>query len=365
MKRRPEVEQFVYMSTSRNLTAAESSMLGATRAGVFSGALVTGLRGDGEAKVFNVASKSYDVTTNRLLMYLVNRVREKIAELTLPNSADPSGFLQTPTLSGERFSDPVLTSISRDSIPAVTLKVQVSPSSVCSAATLVVERDDVEVRRIPPPLTTPHEVCLAPKEYSLTACANAFTAQPVSLPLDLYRDSSATFTMYALYSQLRGNYRRPEGLPLQKFNQHRLSPRVRCAFARRVARRSTGGNVPAGNLVLLTSPAANPLPATLAAVQAIAPATSQAINDQLREIPNKFADPADRFCFSFAGHGLTAPSDIAEEAILPADFTLSSPIVVLGVRSILEWLKTSQYNGQFIFVDAFTAPCRLMLDSPI
>jgi uncharacterized caspase-like protein len=111
-----------------------------------------------------------------------------------------------------------------------------------------------------------------------------------------------------------------------------------------------GGNVPAGNVVLITSPAVSPVPPEIGGVQLLAPATSAAINAQLQEIPNKAAGPKDRFYLHFAGHGLTAPSDIAEEAILPSDFSAGNPIVALGVRSILEWLKTARYNQLFFLI---------------
>src|SRR4051812_30527840 len=112
-----------------------------------------------------------------------------------------------------------------------------------------------------------------------------------------------------------------------------------------------GGQVPASNVVLLTSPAVT-LPSSWDGVQTVTPATASNINHQLKEIPAKSAQPEDRFYFFFAGHGLTAPSDIAEEAILPADYTTDNPGAALGVHSILDWLKTSQYNRQFVLIDA-------------
>ena len=192
---RPQVEQFVYMATSRGLTSAEAQVIGNTRAGVFTGALMDGLQGAGGAKVYNVAKRTYEVTLNRLLPYLVNRVRKQIASLTLPNGADPTAFLQTPTLSGERFSDPVICSFPRDSVKPVTLTLHVGPSAAWPASTLLVERDDVEVHKICPLLSSPFEIPLAPKEYSVTATASAYDTSPASWPLDLYDDTVLEFTM--------------------------------------------------------------------------------------------------------------------------------------------------------------------------
>src|SRR5436305_5826513 len=82
-----------------------------------------------------------------------------------------------------------------------------------------------------------------------------------------------------------------------------------------------GGAVPPSNVTLLTSPALTPPPPELSGVVFVGSATSQTINQQLVDIPRKAADSTDRLYLYFAGHGLTALMDIAQEAILPADFT--------------------------------------------
>src|SRR5262249_26762024 len=137
-RQRPQVQQFVYMATSRGLTAGEAALVGNTRAGVFTEALVGGLQGDGEAKLYNINARAYDIGANRLLQYLVNQVRTQIADLTLPNAADPGGFLQTPTLSGEFFSDPVIVSIPRDSVKPVVLELDVTPNGACQFTKVIV-----------------------------------------------------------------------------------------------------------------------------------------------------------------------------------------------------------------------------------
>src|SRR5437763_13648982 len=83
----------------------------------------------------------------------------------------------------------------------------------------------------------------------------------------------------------------------------------------------SGGAVPPGNVALLTSPALNPVPDELRNCVLVPSATAQSINEQLKDVPTKATSAGDRFYLYFSGHGLTAPSDITEEAILPAAFT--------------------------------------------
>jgi uncharacterized caspase-like protein len=198
-EQRPQVQQFVYMATSRGLTSAEAGTIGSSRAGVFTGALLKGLRGDGEAKVYNAATRMYDVTSSRLLQYLVNQVRRQIE--ALPDAARNAGFVQTPTLSGERIDDPKIVSIPRDKVAPVTLELTITPESACSSATLVVDRDDVPVAEVPPPLRVPCTVSLPPKEYRVSATSAVFAAEPSVVGLELYRDDSVSFIMTAMAAE--------------------------------------------------------------------------------------------------------------------------------------------------------------------
>jgi len=247
---RAQVEQFVYMSTSRGLTAAEAQVIGNTRAGVFTQALVDGLRGAGNAKLYNVARLTYEVTSSSVLPYLVNRVRTQIAKLMLPNGADPTAFLQTPTLSGERFSDPVICSFSRDCIDEVTLTLHVDPSEAWPASTLLVERDDVEVHKVPAPLNGPCRIKLAPKEYSVTANASSYTSTPSTWPLNLYEDTELAFTMTAAVHSSAA----AAGASLSPV------PLVSCAPAHLEMRIQSGPSSPAEAVIADSAPPASSAP---------------------------------------------------------------------------------------------------------
>jgi hypothetical protein len=118
--------------------------------------------------------------------------------ITLPYAASPATFLQTPTKSAEHFSNPVIVSIPSGKVDKVTLTLEVDPALAWEATTLVVEHDDYKIETVTPPLTIPHQILLPPKEYSVTANANAYKPEPIRQPLPLYNNTSAKFQMTAV-----------------------------------------------------------------------------------------------------------------------------------------------------------------------
>jgi hypothetical protein len=113
----------------------------------------------------------------------------------------------------------------------------------------------------------------------------------------------------------------------------------------------TGGNVPAENVQLVVSraehspevdPEFQPTLATKANI-------ILAINNLIELSSGK----GERLYFFFAGHGLTTRvSNRDESALLATDFTTVNTDHSIALRSLWEFFETTQFEDQFLFVDA-------------
>ena len=112
-----------------------------------------------------------------------------------------------------------------------------------------------------------------------------------------------------------------------------------------------GGDVPEENVRLLLAPAeaSPPVAPELGAITATKANIIVAINDLIQLSGAK----GERLYFYFAGHGLTTRvSNRDESAVLATDFT---PVITdnsIALRSLWEYLETTQFEDQFLFVDA-------------
>lgn len=113
----------------------------------------------------------------------------------------------------------------------------------------------------------------------------------------------------------------------------------------------TGGNVPAENIQLAIaraehSPEVDP---------ALAPtlATKANIIVAVNNLIDLSGGKGERLYFFFAGHGLTTRvSNRDESAILATDFTSVNTDHSIALRSLWEFFETTQFEDQFLFVDA-------------
>src|SRR5262245_41330227 len=134
---------------------------------------------------------------------------------------------------------------------------------------------------------------------------------------------------------------------------HYELPRLRLKGAVRDAiemyRWVTGeGGVETDNVLLLLARSSDS-PDALAGSEEL-PARQRDIVKAVKELANKPAGPKDRLCFYFSGHGLTE-SFGGGHALLPAEFNEDESAGV-SLDLVLQFLKTSQFNWQFIFIDA-------------
>jgi uncharacterized caspase-like protein len=110
-----------------------------------------------------------------------------------------------------------------------------------------------------------------------------------------------------------------------------------------------GGNVPAENTALVLSPLAGKEPDGVESAGATNSKIITAINDLIQKSEGK----GERLYFFYAGHGLTARVNNRDEnALVADDFSPVTTNNSLALRSLWELLETTQFQDQFLFVDA-------------
>jgi hypothetical protein len=110
-----------------------------------------------------------------------------------------------------------------------------------------------------------------------------------------------------------------------------------------------GGNVPAENMALILSPLDGKEPEGVEFVEATRGQTVTAIEDLLK----RSGEQGERLYFFYAGHGLTARvSNRDENALVAQDFSETLTDNSLALRSLWERFETTQFQDQFLFVDA-------------
>ncbi len=176
---RPDVEQFVFAATSRGFRAHEDRSRENDERGVFTEALLRGLRGEGEAKRYNLLKRRYEVKPEDLLNFVVREVRDRLGMLELAGSEE---LFQAPTLRGERSSSPVLAAFAEQDVEPLNLTIGVSPHEALGAAKLRILGAGVGAAE-GPPLQEPHVTKLKPREYLLEAESPGFRAEPMAVRL--------------------------------------------------------------------------------------------------------------------------------------------------------------------------------------
>jgi hypothetical protein len=112
-----------------------------------------------------------------------------------------------------------------------------------------------------------------------------------------------------------------------------------------------GGNVPATNLQLALSPTPSS-PAVDPGFGAL-DATKANLVIAINNLMVLSGGAGERLYFYFAGHGLTTRvSNRDESAVLATDFTNINTDQSLALRSVWEFFETTQFQDQFLFVDA-------------
>ncbi len=176
---RPAVKQYVFLATSRGVTAQENE-----EGGVFSGALLRGLRGEGEAKRYDPEGDRYLVTVGRLLGFVQARVRETVTALGLAPAGE---FPQEPRLAGEvANTETVVRVVPVAAVAKAKMQFTVTPADAGASARVHV-LGDVEEAEFDPPIAEARAE-LAQGEYRVKGSARGYEPERKSWAAPLYGD---------------------------------------------------------------------------------------------------------------------------------------------------------------------------------
>lgn len=214
--RRPEPPvppQFIMYATAPLLRAAELREPGDER-GVFTQALLAGLEGEGQAKVWDDRTQGYVLHWDRLFQYVDAQVCELMAgQRSVDDTAggagsrevehrdtgardargrqQPATWPQRPRQAGERGGEnPALGCFAADAFPGETLEVDLDPGEAAPEAEIVVGDLGGEVERRSNIDELPVRFLLPPKTYSVRARARAYRPEVPYYPIDLYGPQS-------------------------------------------------------------------------------------------------------------------------------------------------------------------------------
>ncbi len=110
-----------------------------------------------------------------------------------------------------------------------------------------------------------------------------------------------------------------------------------------------GGKVPEANVLTALSPRDGE---DVRGVEARG-ASRDDITDLILELIERSGGVGDRLFVYYAGHGLTARVNFSDEnALLASDFTVAHSDNSFTLRSLFEYLQTTQFANQFLFIDA-------------
>ncbi|MEZ5403835.1 MAG: caspase family protein [Bryobacteraceae bacterium] len=180
---RDSVQQFVFCATLRGVKANEDRSVANDERGVFTEPLLRGLAGEGPAKVFYEDAGEYLVTAGRLLRFVRDEVRARVAALGL----DDAGSRQEPRLLGEMGdTETPVVRLNPSRVADVELRFALDPADAGPQAQVTV-RGDVD-REAGPPVDGSTVVKLPPRDYRVSIAAPGFASARGSWPVSLYGD---------------------------------------------------------------------------------------------------------------------------------------------------------------------------------
>jgi hypothetical protein len=202
----PVPPQFIMYATAPLLRALELRRPGDEQ-GVFTSALLDGLRGEGPAKVWDDCTQAYVLRWDRLFQYVDGHVCALLARQRSVDEAGPDAatgvevggrdvqprqraegpWPQRPRQAGERGGEnPVLAGFGQRAFPVQPLEVDLEPEEALPEAEIVVGDLGGEVARRSEIEALPVRFQLPPKTYSVRAWAAAYRSERPYYPIDLY-----------------------------------------------------------------------------------------------------------------------------------------------------------------------------------
>jgi hypothetical protein len=194
----PPVQQFVLYATSPKLKTVEDRADPGQEHGVFTEALLAGLRGNGAAKAWSWDRRCYEVRWERLVDYVKNRVegeKRQVAET-------PSGWLlQVPQDTGSRGvagreRDALLTSFAPSAFERLPLEVLLEPDTAYRKADVrVLDGVGTVVASQVGGAGKSVQFTVAPGTYGVRASAPKIGAGYLKAPVELYRELDKPITI--------------------------------------------------------------------------------------------------------------------------------------------------------------------------
>jgi len=188
----PVFPQFIMYATSPGVKAVEIHEAGNER-GAFTDALLAGLRGTGNAKLWHEEDREYTVRWDNLFRFVeeeVIRRRLSVSENRVPP------LIQEPRQFGERGScNPTLASLPAEVFPEVSLDVHLDPMTVASQTEVIVGDLGGVLRREFPVTALPVHFDLQPRTYSIRTSAPDFRSEKRYYQVDLYGPAEVSIKM--------------------------------------------------------------------------------------------------------------------------------------------------------------------------
>ncbi|HEV8251052.1 MAG TPA: caspase family protein [Gaiellaceae bacterium] len=185
----PPVQQFILYATSPKLKTVEDRGTPGEEHGVFTEALLDGLRGKGAAKAWSWDRRCYEVRWERLADYVKNRVEREQHQV----AETPTGWLlQVPQDTGSRGvagreRDALLTSFAPSAFPREQLDVLLEPDTAYPVADVrVLDAVGDAVAGQVGVAGTSLAFTVAPGTYGVRASAPKIGAGHLKAPVELY-----------------------------------------------------------------------------------------------------------------------------------------------------------------------------------
>jgi Caspase domain len=178
----PTLPQFIMYATSPGVKAVEIGQAG-HEGGAFTEALLNGLQGKGNAKVWDNEAEEYIVHWESLFKFVEAEVKKKQLPID-PNRVPP--LIQEPRQFGERGShNPELGRFTTDAFPKEHLDVMLDPASVAQAEIIVGDLGGI-VQQASTIEKLPVQFTLEPRTYSVRVGVPSYQSERKFYPVDLY-----------------------------------------------------------------------------------------------------------------------------------------------------------------------------------
>jgi len=180
--RNPNLKQHVFYATSLGSVTNESNLDG-VQGGLFTKALVKGLSGKGNAKVYDPTTNQYKVKGERLVKFIKEEVKKSLRQ----NTEEVVNY--NPNL----FGNPLLATFERNQFPKVKLEISIKPNEI--AQDVKIEIIGGESIQSPQPTPSPFSAELFQSDYGIRATLDGYEPNKKPYGIELYSPQNITLEM--------------------------------------------------------------------------------------------------------------------------------------------------------------------------